>query len=241
MSNELFNQKYVDINLNPDIEEKIENILYNIIKKRTDNDEIEQNNIKEHLKIDFETFNPNNKTHANLGFNRNIISSEISVASEKNRAWFLSNTPINKFRELSNEENIMNIHEIFFDKKKINSMKKGEINLKNGFEKNGNKITEDKLKNLKHKTNNKGYIKSGSRNGDLGKKRERDYSSSETKSAKKKNKSPNKINSEIPIGIQNLITQLKQKLNNNNINFNIYEKYKAYKKLNSNDYKKLNK
>ena len=46
MSNELFNQKYVDINLNPDIEEKIENILYNIIKKRTDNDEIEQNNIK---------------------------------------------------------------------------------------------------------------------------------------------------------------------------------------------------
>ena len=75
MSTELYNQKYLDINLNPDIEDKLDAIYFNIIKEKTDKDSIAEDNIKEHLKIDFDMFFDNKNFG---GINKNIISSEIN-------------------------------------------------------------------------------------------------------------------------------------------------------------------
>ena len=282
MSNELYNQKYLDINLNPDIDDKLDDIYYNMIKEKTDIDEFAQNNINEHLKIDFDMFFDNKNFG---GINKNIISSEINISPIDKIAWFYSGHNINDFKELSNEEEIMNVHEIQItnndnndNDNNIESMKNNNneknININhniNIIKNNKNEITEDKLKNLGFKSylgsnifmKNKNKITNGF--DLLNKKREREkffkkiykngnndieeekmireygkyingniYMEQQKRNGEdyEKNK---KINNSLPVAIQNLMVKMKKK---EPITFNIFEKYKAYKKLNANEYKK---
>ena len=276
MSNELYNQKYLDINLNPDIEDKLDDIYYNMIKEKTDLDEFAQNNINEHLKIDFDMFF-DNKNFGGININKNIISSEINISPKDKIAWFFSETNINKFKELSNEEDIMNVHEIQLKNNDNNINLKNNDNINNNNDKNSQnnkvEITEDKLKNLGFKNllgqnifmKNKNKIMNGF--DLLNKKRERDnyfkkiykngnndieeekmiienkYNNGNIYLDQNKQKKYNggeyeqnkKFSNSLPIVIQNLMVKMKKK---EPITFNIFEKYKNYKKLNANEYKK---
>ena len=278
MSNELYNQKYLDINLNPDIEDKLDDIYYNMIKEKTDVDKFAQVNIMEHLKIDFDVFSDNKNFG---GINKNLISSEISISPKDKMAWFFSGTDINNFKELSNEEEIMNVHEIQLknnNNNNINSNNNNNNEVKNNENANNfnnmnnnksgnninnkNEITEEKLKNLGFKSLLGGNIFMRNRNVTnrfdlLNKKREREKyfkfknginNIEEEKIIfdngnifREQNQSMNdfeqnkKLMNSLPIEIQNLVIKMKKK---EPITFNIFEKYKAYKKLNANEYKK---
>ena len=281
MSNELYNQKYLDINLNPDIEDKLDDIYYNMIKEKTDIDIKAQTNIDEHLKIDFDMFFDSQNFG---GINKNIITSEINISPEDKIAWFFSGTDINNFKELSNEEDIMNVHEINLKNNIANNIQQNndeennnnKNQTKNNVKNNKNEITDEKLKHLgiksllgvnnfmknnNNKMNNKLEI--------LNKKREREKYNNMKKNYKKGNNDieeeknimeNNKYNgnlfkeqnqqkkilaadieqnkkliSSLPYELQNLIVKMSKK---EPITFNIFEKYKSYKKLNSNEYKK---
>ena len=275
MSNELYNQKYLDINLNPDIEEKLDDIYYNMIKEKTDIDKNAHDNINEHLKIDFDMFF-DNKNFGGININKNIISSEINISPKDKIAWFFSETNINNFKELSNEEDIMNVHEIQLKNNDINNNLKNNDSINNNdksIHNNKIEITEDKLKNLGFKnllgqnifTKNKNKIINGF--DLLNKKREREiylkkiykngnndieeekmiidnkYNHGNIYLDQNKQKKFNggefeqnkKYNNSLPIAIQNLMVKMKKK---EPITFNIFEKYKNYKKLNANEYKK---
>ena len=154
--NELYNQKYLDINLNPDIEDKLDDIYYNMIKEKTDNNGHAQDNINEHLKIDFDMFYDSKNF---VGINKNIITSEINISPKDKIPWFFSVTNINNFKELSNEEDIMNLHEIQLKNNISNNIQKcnDEQNINKSTNNNiinnfKNEITEDKLKNLGFKS-----------------------------------------------------------------------------------------
>ncbi len=278
MSNELYNQKYLDINLNPDIEDKLDDIYYNMIKEKTDIDGYAQNNINEHLKIDFDMFFDSKNFG---GINKNIISSEINISPKDKIAWFFSGTNINNFKELSNEEEIMNVHEIQLKNNITNNIQEttDEPNINkttnNNIIKNiKNEITEDKLKNLGFKSLLGGNIFMKNKNKIinngfdlLNKKREREkyikkiykngindieeekmimenakYNGNTYKGQNQQIKisavefeQNKKLINSLPFELQNLIVKMKKK---QPITFNIFEKYKAYKKLNSNEYKK---
>ena len=275
MSNELYNQKYLDINLNPDIEDKLDDIYYNMIKEKTDIDRTAHENINEHLKIDFDMFFDNKNFG---GINKNIISSEINISPKDKIAWFYSETNINNFKELSNEEDIMNVHEIQLKNNDNNNNLNNSENINNNNEKNNHnnkiEITEDKLKNLGFKNLLGGNIIMKNKNKIvngfdlLNKKRERDnyikkiykngnndieeektimengkYNNGNIYIEQNKQKKYNggefeqnkKYSNSLPIVIQNLMVKMKKK---EPITFNIFEKYKTYKKLNSNEYKK---
>ena len=266
MSNELYNQKYIDINLNPDIEDKLDDIYYNIIKEKTDLDIYAKDNIDEHLKIDFVVFFDNKNFG---GINKKIISSEINISPKDKIAWFYSGHNTNDFKELSNEEDIMNIHEIQLYNNETNNIEtKNKINLKN----NKNEITEDKLKNLDFKSLLGVNIYKGNNNkitngfSLLNKKTKREkynfYNNGNNDIEEEKmifeygkynngniymeqnqqiknirgdfeqNKKKNNI---LPVSIQNLMVRMQKK---EAITLNIFEKYKTYKKLNANEYKK---
>ena len=264
MTNSSFNQKYVDINLEPDIEDKLDIIYYNMIREKTDVDKNAIENINEHLKVDFDMFLENKNFG---GINKNIISYEINICPKNKAAWFYSGTDINKFKELSNEEEIMNIHEIQLN----NTIAKNEQELINenntdNIKKTKNDITEEKLKNIGIKSLLGGniYIKNKTTNGFdlLNKKREREnyfnkiynnnfnndledekinYENSKYnniilyKNGGNEIEQNKKLIKSLPIEIQNLIMKMKKK---EPITMNIFEKYKAYKKLNANEYKK---
>ena len=99
--------------------------------------------------------------------------------SKKLIAWFYSGNNISKFKELSNEEDIMNIHELQLnnnDTKSENDLVSDDSKEKN--QKIRNEITEEKLKNVGIKSLLGGniYMKSKIANGYdlLNKKRERE-------------------------------------------------------------------
>ena len=271
MSNELYNQKYLDINLNPDIEDKLDDIYYNMIKEKTDIDEYAQDNINKHLNIDFDMFLDSQNFG---GISKNIITSEINISPKNKIAWFFSGTNINNFKELSNEEDIMNVHEINLknnnitnniqknndDEKNNNNNNKNQNNSKNN---NKNEITDEKLKHLGFKSLLGGNIFMKNKNKIinnrfdlLNQKREREkyikkpYKNGINDFEEEKNKYNGNIYKEkigadfeqnkklinsLPYELQNLIVKMKKK---EPITFNIFEKYKSYKKLNSNEYKK---
>ena len=87
----------------------MDDIYYNIIKEKTDIDGHAHDNINEHLKIDFDIFFESKNFCC---INKNIITSEINISPKDKIAWLLSGTNIKNFKELSNEEEIMNVHEI---------------------------------------------------------------------------------------------------------------------------------
>ena len=264
MSKELYNQKYIDINLNPDIEEKLDDIYYNIIKEKTDLDIYVKDNIEEHLKIDFDAFF-DNKIFG--GINKNIISSEINISQKDKIAWFYSGHDISDFKELSNDEENMNVHEIQLY---CNEISNSNTNNKN----NKNEITEEKLKNLDFKSllgvniymRNKSKISNGF--DLLNRKREREKyikklynngnndfeeekmifeygkynngniymeKNQQIKNIRGEFEQNKKMNNSLPVAIQNLMVKMKKK---EAITYSIFEKYMAYKKLNANDYKK---
>ena len=253
--NELYNQKYLDINLNPDIEDKLDDIYYNMIKEKTDNNGHAQDNINEHLKIDFDMFYDSKNFG---GINKNIITSEINISPKDKIPWFFSATNINNFKELSNEEDIMNLHEIQLKNNNIIKNFKNEITedkLKNlGFKsllggnifmKNKNIIINNGFDLLNKKREGEKYIKklyknnindfeeekmimdNGQYNGNIYKEQ------NQQKKIKGAEFEQNK-KSKLPSNFQNLINKKKQEP----ITLNVFEKYKAYKKLNSNEYKK---
>ena len=262
MTNSSYNQKYVDINLEPEIEDKLDTIYYNMIREKTDVDRNAIDNINEHLKVDFDMLLENKNFG---GINKNIISYEINICPKNRIAWFYSGTDISKFKELSNEEDIMNIHELQLN----NNDTKSENDLvsddsKEKKQKIRNEITEEKLKNVGIKSLLGGniYMKSKIANGYdlLNKKREREiyynklYNNGNDLEEEKINYENGKYNNigyyknngneneqnkkliqSLPIEIQNLIIKMKKK---EPITLNIFEKYKAYKKLNANEYKK---
>ena len=268
MTNSSYNQKYVDINLEPDIEDKLDTIYYNMIREKTDVDRNAFENINEHLKVDFDMFLENKNFG---GINKNIISYEINICPKNKIAWFYSGTDINKFKELSNEEDIMNIHEIQInnnintksDDDSTNDANKEKE--KEKIQKSRNEITEEKLKNvgIKSLLGSNIYTKNKISNGFdlLNKKREREkyfnkiYNNGFNDLEEEKinyengkytnpgliknggydNEQNKKLIKSLPIEIQNLIIKMKKK---EPITLNIFEKYKAYKKLNANEYKK---
>ena len=268
MSNELYNQKYIDINLNPDIEDKLDDIYYSTIKEKTDLDIYAKDTIEEHLKIDFDVFFEN-KIFG--GINKNIISSEINVTPKDKIAWFYSGHDTNDFKELSNEEEIMNIHEIqLYD----NDTNNNDANNKNIIRNIKNEFTDDKLKNLDFKSllganiyiRNKNKIANGF--DLLNRKREREKyyrkfynnwnndieeekmifeygkynigniymeQNLQIKNIRGEFEQNKKMSNSLPVAIQNLMVKMKKK---EAITYNIFEKYMAYKKLNTNEYKK---
>jgi len=262
MTNSSFNQKYIDINLEPEIEDKLDTIYYNMIREKTDVDKNAIDNINEHLKVDFDMFLENKNFG---GINKNIISYEINICPKNKIAWFYSGTDINNFKELSNEEDIMNIHEIQLSND--NTKNENDSTNDNSIEKiqkTKNEITEEKLKNIGIKSLLGGniYTKNKITNGYdlLNKKREREkYYNKYYNNAFNNDLEEEKISYEngkynygliknsgsdaeqkkliksLPIEIQNLIIKMKKK---EPITLNIFEKYKAYKKLNANEYKK---
>ena len=261
MTNSSFNQKYVDINLEPDIEDKLDTIYYNMIREKTDVDKNAIDNINEHLKVDFDMFLENKNFG---GINKNIISYEINICPKNKVAWFYSGTDINNFKELSNEEDIMNIHEIQLnDNITKNENELSKDNNKEKIQKIKNEITEDKLRNIGIKSLLGGniYMKNKISNGFdlLNKKREREkyfnklYNNGFNNDLEEEkisyengkynygiyknngNDSDKKLIKSLPIEIQNLIIKMKKK---EPITMQIFEKYKAYKKLNANEYKK---
>ena len=255
MTNSSYNQKYVDINLEPEIEDKLDTIYYNMIREKTDVDRNAIDNINEHLKVDFDMLLENKNFG---GINKNIISYEINICPKNRIAWFYSGTDISKFKELSNEEDIMNIHELQLnnnDTKSENDLVSDDSKEKN--QKIRNEITEEKLKNVGIKSLLGGniYMKSKIANGYdlLNKKREREiyynklYNNGNDLEEEKINYENGKYNNigyyknngneneqnkkliqSLPIEIQNLIIKMKKK---EPITLNIFEKYKAYKKL----------
>jgi len=262
MTNSSFNQKYIDINLEPEIEDKLDTIYYNMIREKTDVDKNAIDNINEHLKVDFDMFLENKNFG---GINKNIISYEINICPKNKIAWFYSGTDINNFKELSNEEDIMNIHEIQLSND--NTKNENDSTNDNSIEKiqkTKNEITEEKLKNIGIKSLLGGniYTKNKITNGYdlLNKKREREkyynkyynnvfnndleeekisYENGKYNYGLIKNSGSDaeqkKLIKSLPIEIQNLIIKMKKK---EPITLNIFEKYKAYKKLNANEYKK---
>ena len=265
MTNSSFNQKYIDINLEPEIEDKLDTIYYNMIREKTDVDKNAIDNINEHLKVDFDMFLENKNFG---GINKNIISYEINICPKNKVAWFYSGTDINNFKELSNEEDIMNIHEIQLSNnntKNENDSTNDNNKEKNQIQKGKNKITEEKLKNIGIKSLLGGniYTKNKITNGFdlLNKKREREkyynkyynngfnndleeekisyengkYNYGLIKNNGNESEQNKKLIKSLPIEIQNLIIKMKKK---EPITLNIFEKYKAYKKLNANEYKK---
>jgi hypothetical protein len=266
MTNSSYNQKYVDINLEPDIEDKLDTIYYNMIREKTDVDRNAIDNINEHLKVDFDMFLENKNFG---GINKNIISYEINICPKNKIAWFYSGTDINKFKELSNEEDIMNIHEIQLNNNISTKTENDSINdtnkEKEKIQKSRNEITEEKLKNvgIKSLLGSNIYMKNKMSNGFdlLNKKREREkyfnkfYNNGINDLEEEKinfengkytnpgliknggyeNEQNKKLIKSLPIEIQNLIIKMKKK---EPITLYIFEKYKAYKKLNANEYKK---
>ena len=265
MTNSSFNQKYIDINLEPEIEDKLDTIYYNMIREKTDIDKNAIDNINEHLKVDFDMFLENKNFG---GINKNIISYEINICPKNKVAWFYSGTDINNFKELSNEEDIMNIHEIQLSNnntKNENDSTNENSKEKNQIQKGKNEITEEKLKNIGIKSLLGGniYTKNKITNGFdlLNKKREREkyynkyynngfnndleeekisyengkYNYGLIKNNGNESEQNKKLIKSLPIEIQNLIIKMKKK---EPITLNIFEKYKAYKKLNANEYKK---
>lgn len=265
MTNSSFNQKYIDINLEPEIEDKLDTIYYNMIREKTDVDKNAIDNINEHLKVDFDMFLENKNFG---GINKNIISYEINICPKNKVAWFYSGTDINNFKELSNEEDIMNIHAIQLSNnntKNENDSTNENSKEKNQIQKGKNEITEEKLKNIGIKSLLGGniYTKNKITNGFdlLNKKREREkyynkyynngfnndleeekisYENGKYNYGLIKNNGNDieqnkKLIKSLPIEIQNLIIKMKKK---EPITLNIFEKYKAYKKLNANEYKK---
>ena len=265
MTNSSFNQKYIDINLEPEIEDKLDTIYYNMIREKTDVDKNAIDNINEHLKVDFDMFLENKNFG---GINKNIISYEINICPKNKVAWFYSGTDINNFKELSNEEDIMNIHEIQLSNnntKNENDSTNDNSKEKNQIQKGKNEITEEKLKNIGIKSLLGGniYTKNKITNGFdlLNKKREREkyynkyynngfnndleeekisyengkYNYGLIKNNGNESEQNKKLIKSLPIEIQNLIIKMKKK---EPITLNIFEKYKAYKKLNANEYKK---
>ena len=265
MTNSSFNQKYIDINLEPEIEDKLDTIYYNMIREKTDVDKNAIDNINEHLKVDFDMFLENKNFG---GINKNIISYEINICPKNKVAWFYSGTDINNFKELSNEEDIMNIHEIQLSNnntKNENDSTNDNSKEKNQIQKAKNEITEEKLKNIGIKSLLGGniYTKNKITNGFdlLNKKREREkyynkyynngfnndleeekisyengkYNYGLIKNNGNESEQNKKLIKSLPIEIQNLIIKMKKK---EPITLNIFEKYKAYKKLNANEYKK---
>ena len=261
MTNSSFNQKYIDINLEPEIEDKLDTIYYNMIREKTDVDKNAIDNINEHLKVDFDMFLENKNFG---GINKNIISYEINICPKNKVAWFYSGTDINNFKELSNEEDIMNIHEIqLTDNTTNNENELSKDNNKEKIQKIKNEITEDKLRNIGIKSLLGGniYMKNKISNGFdlLNKKREREkyfnkfYNNGYNNDLEEEkisyengkynygliknnsNDSDKKLIKSLPIEIQNLIIKMKKK---EPITMQIFEKYKAYKKLNANEYKK---
>ena len=265
MTNSSFNQKYIDINLEPEIEDKLDTIYYNMIREKTDVDKNAIDNINEHLKVDFDMFLENKNFG---GINKNIISYEINICPKNKVAWFYSGTDINNFKELSNEEDIMNIHEIQLSNnntKNENDSTNENSKEKNQIQKGKNEITEEKLKNIGIKSLLGGniYTKNKITNGFdlLNKKREREkyynkyynngfnndleeekisyengkYNYGLIKNNGNESEQNKKLIKSLPIEIQNLIIKMKKK---EPITLNIFEKYKAYKKLNANEYKK---
>ena len=265
MTNSSFNQKYIDINLEPEIEDKLDTIYYNMIREKTDVDKNAIDNINEHLKVDFDMFLENKNFG---GINKNIISYEINICPKNKVAWFYSGTDINNFIELSNEEDIMNIHEIQLSNnntKNENDSTNDNSKEKNQIQKAKNEITEEKLKNIGIKSLLGGniYTKNKITNGFdlLNKKREREkyynkyynngfnndleeekisyengkYNYGLIKNNGNESEQNKKLIKSLPIEIQNLIIKMKKK---EPITLNIFEKYKAYKKLNANEYKK---
>ena len=262
MTNSSFNQKYIDINLEPEIEDKLDTIYYNMIREKTDVDKNAIDNINEHLKVDFDMFLENKNFG---GINKNIISYEINICPKNKIAWFYSGTDTNNFKELSNEEDIMNIHEIQLSND--NTKNENDSTNDNSIEKiqkTKNEITEEKLKNIGIKSLLGGniYTKNKITNGYdlLNKKREREkyynkyynnvfnndleeekisYENGKYNYGLIKNSGSDaeqkKLIKSLPIEIQNLIIKMKKK---DPITLNIFEKYKAYKKLNANEYKK---
>ena len=200
------------------------------------------------------------------GINKNIISYEINICPKNKIAWFYSGTDINNFKELSNEEDIMNIHEIQLSND--NTKNENDSTNDNSIEKiqkTKNEITEEKLKNIGIKSLLGGniYTKNKITNGFdlLNKKREREkyynkyynngfnndleeekisyengkYNYGLIKNNGNESEQNKKLIKSLPIEIQNLIIKMKKK---EPITLNIFEKYKAYKKLNANEYKK---
>ncbi len=226
-----------------------------MIREKTDVDRNAIDNINEHLKVDFDMFLENKNFG---GINKNIISYEINICPKNRIAWFYSGTDISKFKELSNEEDIMNIHELQLnnnDTKSENDLVSDDSKEKN--QKIRNEIKEEKLKNVGIKSLLGGniYMKIKIANGYdlLNKKREREiyynklYNNGNDLEEEKINYENGKYNNigyyknngneneqnkkliqSLPIEIQNLIIKMKKK---EPITLNIFEKYKAYKKL----------
>jgi hypothetical protein len=232
-----------------------------MIREKTDVDRFAIDNINEHLKVDFDMFLENKNFG---GINKNIISYEINICPKNKTAWFYSGTDINKFKELSNDEDIMNIHEIQINNNIKEEPELTNENEKEKIQKNRNEITEEKLKNVGIKSLLGGniYMKNKISNGYdlLNKKREREkyfnkyynnglndleeekinlengkyINNGFSKNGGNDNENKRLIKS-LPIEIQNLIIKMKKK---EPITLNLFEKYKAYKKLNANEYKK---
>ena len=134
MTNSSYNQKYVDINLEPEIEDKLDTIYYNMIREKTDVDRNAIDNINEYLKVDFDMLLKNKNFG---GINKNIISKDENISFKLNKNELLNDSSKNLITEKTDNDK-------FEIKKETENNFSSLLNDTNGFNKMLSELKEEK-------------------------------------------------------------------------------------------------
>ena len=235
ISNNLEQHKYININFVPQIEEKLKQFYFKFIQKKIKSEHF-KNKINNHLKINSENF---------INYNFNELNNENSIEKilpKGKDMFFYGGSKENDFDGLN-------------EKGDLSSLKEINLKLENSQNTDENNITLDKLEKLDFKSlfyyqpsqkDKKDDVFSyekinlneiNNNNKLIGNKRIRGKEKDFGKNNENKiNKNDNDLENDIPFEIKNLYMRMQK----NPINIEIFEKYKIYRKLNSNEYSKIN-
>ena len=235
ISNNLEQHKYININFVPQVEEKLKQFYFKFIQNKIKSENF-KNKINNHLNINSENFINNNFKELN-----NEKSIEKILPKGKDMFFYGGNKE-NDFDGLN-------------EKGDLSSLKEINLKLENSQNNDENNITLDKLEKLDFKslfyyqpsqkdkkdnvfTYEKINLNEVNNNKLIGNKRIRGKEKIIEKNNENKiNKNDNNdLENDIPFEIKNLYMRMQK----NPINIEIFEKYKIYRKLNSNEYSKIN-
>ena len=234
ISNNLEQHKYININFVPQVEEKLKQFYFKFIQNKIKSENF-KNKINNHLNINSENFINHNFKELN-----NEKSIEKILPKGKDM-FFYGGSKENDFDGLN-------------EKGDLSSLKEINLKLENSQNNDENNITLDKLEKLDFKslfyyqpsqkdkkdnvfTYEKINLNEVNNNKLIGNKRIRGKEKIIEKNNENKiNKNDNDLENDIPFEIKNLYMRMQK----NPITIEIFEKYKIYRKLNSNEYSKIN-
>ena len=234
ISNNLDDHNYININFVPEVEEKLKEFYFKFIQKKLNENETKKK-INNHLKINAENF-------INHKFNLFNNQSVEKILPKGKDMIFYGGSKENDYDGLSEIGDLSSLKEI-------------NLKLENPQNDDNNNITLDKLEKLDFKSlfysqpsqrekkenffsyenvninnindNNNNINILNNNKKFVGNKRERDINVV---------KNEKELEKDIPFEIKNLFMRMKK----NPINIDIFEKYKNFKKFNSNEYSKTN-